>query len=499
MFVTEYLARTSGVYYIRQLAVIMAIFVFGAILFDRLSADELPVIRRCAIAFPAGIAAFSVTAYAMLVIGIPYNVWTVSGVLVAEAVVAVVAGKKKFDRSRYLKHTLIGAGAALVAATFATSGLAPVSMTNDTMYYFKRYPDAIVYYGYLRDQFDVFMTDTGLGSVAIDTLPALFGFGESFGIRESFNISFILFFGSCVYERAKNYLEGKGALIATLLITAALAVSTPFVLLGHWALANMYFMELFFIAAYNLFDSRSDKMGIEPVLLLALAFLRIEGILFVLWLMICVSLYRNTGRKLVYTVIMPMILLFGGYCLRIFVQFNVLDNIYQFLTPQKAALIVAAIASCGIYLLFIYPLLQRRFAKYLPCTYLLAMLAGNALMCVLNSERYITNLKVFGLNLFKQSGWGMLPYFVIMMSVLLVIEYVILYIKKKEKIGVSDSFNITLTAGFILMVLAASYGRGDVLTAYVGDSGNRVLLQSVPLIVIMYGELFMRLAGLWRE
>ena len=66
--------------------------------------------------------------------------------------------------------------------------------------------------------------------------------------------------------------------------------------------------------------------------------------------------------------------------------------------------------------------------------------------------------------------------------------------KKKSGLpGSSNLFNITMVVGFLLIVLAASYGRGDVLSEDVGDSGNRVLLQIVPLLVMMYAELFLDL------
>lgn len=494
VFVTEYLSRNSGAYFVRQLLVIAALFLLGALITDALSSKELSLLRRCSMAFPVGLSAFSVTAYAMLVVGIPYNVWTVCAFAALEALAAFIAGRRSFDRSSHLKHMIFAAAAAVAVGAFATSGLAPVSISNDTMYYFGRYPDAIVHYGYLRDQFDVFMTDTGLGAVCIDTLPPLFGFGESFGIRESFHISFIVFFAACVYDRAKKNIEGKGAVVATVLITAVLVSSTPFVLLGHWALANMYFMELFFIATYATVDGEGERLGTEPILLLALSFLRIEGTLFVLWLMVCVSLYRNVAKKLVYTVIIPMILLFGGYCLKVFVQFYVLDNIYQFLTPQKAAILIGAIAAAGLYLLFIYPAVSKRFSKYLPYLYIIAMVAANVLMFAMNSARYMTNLSVFGQNLFAQSGWGMMPYFVIALTVLLAVEYGILFVRKQVRPSGTASFDIIMVLGFALMVLTVSYGRGDNLQAYVGDSGNRVLLQIVPLVVMMYANLCLGLS-----
>jgi hypothetical protein len=121
------------------------------------------------------------------------------------------------------------------------------------------------------------------------------------------------------------------------------------------------------------------------------------------------------------------------------------------------------------------------------------------LLLVASPSHYIGNLAAFRANLFRQSGWGMLPYFVIAMTALLAAETVILRRSKSAVEDTSDKFNITLTVGFILIVLAASFGRGDVLAEEVGDSGNRVMLQVVPLVVMTYAELFLRLIYRWRS
>lgn len=377
----------------------------------------------------------------------------------------------------------------LVAGAFATSAIMPVSISNDTMYYFKRYPDAIVYYGGLREDYDFFLTDTGLGIVAVDTLPALFGFGETFGIRELFHINFIAFFAVTVFERSKRYVSKKGCIVAAVIVTALLAISTPFVILGHWALANMYFMELFFIAAYTVMSDADEKMRISSLLLVALALFRMEGTLFVVWLIVCLSLYKDVGRRLSATALAPMAVLFSAYSLKIFKQFFIFDNMYHFLSPLKAALIVAAIVGAAVFLAFIHKRLPGVISRRLPALCLLALVGGNGVLFIYNRQLYIGNLKAFSANLFRQSGWGMLPYFVITMTVFLLIEYFIRYKKTGAGIDAANDFNITLLAGFVLMTIAASFGRGDVLAEAVGDSGNRVLLQIVPIVILTFSEL----------
>ncbi|MBR4573306.1 MAG: hypothetical protein IKO16_00185 [Lachnospiraceae bacterium] len=492
-FINEYIAGLSGIYYVRQLIAAVLLFVFGALLTDLFVKDEVSWLKRSVLAFPSGISAFAITAYAMLVLRIPYNSISVTAVISAEAAGAALAlamSKRTGRVGKYRRHMIITAAAAIVIAAFAVSGITPVSISNDTMYYFKRYPDAIVYYGGLRDQFDFFLTDTGLGVVSLDTLPALFGFGDTFGIRECFHINFLLFFFATVQERAQKHLSLKDSYVFAAVVTATLATATPFVILGHWALANMYFMELFFIAAYTAMDHEADAAGAASVMLVALGLLRIEGTLFVIWLIVCVCAYTGAGKIMASHVVLPLGILFGLYCLNVFARFYVLDNMYLFLSPVKAVLIICMMIGAGIYLAFIQNRLPDNISRHLSLIYIGALLAGNIVLALYDGTHYFGNLAAFRDNLFRQSGWGMFPYLVIASSAFLIFECAVSCFTKANR-KYPSGFAITLAAGFLLIVIAASFGRGDLLAEDVGDSGNRVLLQIVPLIVMALGEQFL--------
>ncbi|MCR5688557.1 MAG: hypothetical protein K6G58_11110 [Lachnospiraceae bacterium] len=492
-YISEYLRSLAPAYFMRQYAVIIGLFVFGAILSDALLGNDEKWLRRCVLAYPVGVAAFSVTGYAMLVIGIPYNTLTVCLAVLLEACAAVSVRRKSFAASARSgwRHMIPALGAVLVLAAVATSGILPVSVSNDSMYYFKRYPDCIVYFGGLRDQFDFWLTDTGLGIVSFETLPALFGFGESFGIREFFHMNFIAFFALAAYERAGRYTARAKAAAAA--ATLLLVISTPFVILGHWALANMYFMEMFFIAAYSAVCFDCGGIRAHALLMVALSLFRIEGTIFVVWLILCVSLYREENRKLSVYAVVPMMVLFGGYCLKIFTQFYVFDNTYLFLTPVKATFLIAAMGAAAVYVAKFQPALKKKMPAVLPWAYLAALAAGNILLLIADSEHYIGNLRAFYANLFRQSGWGMFPYFAVAASVFIAAQHVIMRIKRRGPAAGADRFSLVLALGFVLIVLAASFGRGDVLAEDMGDSGNRVMLQVVPLAVIAFAELFLEL------
>ncbi len=45
-----------------------------------------------------------------------------------------------------------------------------------------------------------------------------------------------------------------------------------------------------------------------------------------------------------------------------------------------------------------------------------------------------------------------------------------------------------IVSGYLLITLAVGFARGDPLQENIGDSGNRVLLQAVPLIVYAVTE-----------
>lgn len=495
-FVINYLSSVAPAFYIRQCLVILALFIFGAILTDLLIKKRINPLRRALLAFPAGLSAFIITAYLMLILGISYTPFTVTAAIVLITGLALFWGRTSFfgeDLQAYKKHMLIALSAAILIALVATAGIAPVAISNDTMYYFRRYPDAIVFYRGLRDQFDFFMTDTGLGVVAIDTLPALFGFGETFGIREFFHIDFIVLFGYFVYDRSKGYMPRKGAIVSSVLVTAFLAASTPFFILGHWALANMYFMEMFFIASCNVTADDDTSFGINCLIMTALSLLRIEGTLFVIWLVVCQTAFTGHGKKTAKFVILPVTLLFGGYCLRLYTKYNVLDNQYTFLTPQKAVILITLLVASGLFLIFIFTPLYKRFGHKLVILYIGLLVAGNLLMLVRDPALYAGNLKAFGANLFRQSGWGMFPYFVIGMILLIVVCHLKDRKKRSATLNVANLCDISMVVGFLLIVLAASYGRGDVLSEDVGDSGNRVLLQITPLVVMTISQLFLGL------
>ena len=95
---------------------------------------------------------------------------------------------------------------------------------------------------------------------------------------------------------------------------------------------------------------------------------------------------------------------------------------------------------------------------------------------IIRSDRYIGNLKMFYLNVRIGAGWGYFGYIAFVVMAALLIRAVI---KKEWYLSFFDS----LMLSYVLGVFIVSFGRGDSLRKGVGDSGNRVMLTAVPLIV----------------
>lgn len=493
----------SAMYFVRQFLAVIIISICGffVYLYSEKSADsKKSAASGIIMAFPLGLSVFIIEAYILLSVGIPYNAFSVSVIFLAIsallAVSTIKAGvfKQVFEENR--KVLIVGTLILLVLVVFSCSGIAPISISNDSMYYFHEYPRDIVYFSGLRDQFDSFLTDTGLGSVVIETIPFLYGFNESFGIRESMHICFLVFLTYRVYSRCGSKCA---AVIAGLLTT----VSSPVFILGHWAMANMYFMDFFFMAAVLIGEASSERSEMKfseilpgALLSVACALLRMEGGIFILFLVGCYTLLNVNGRKLIFGIALPILVLLGIYEIRIYALYDI-DNPYTFLTPQKALLQAAAFVCVIIYIALIRDRLPEKIRMVMPMLFIAVLIGANGILLVYNKELYIANLRAFYGNFMGQSGWGVMPQLIVAAVIVLLVGRIIS--PGKIKASSYEIYFATLTIGFVLVTVAVSFMRGDALNIQVGDSGNRVMMQAAPLVIYTLTLYFVRLYEGFRE
>lgn len=454
-----------------QLLIIILLFLTGY-LFNRIIGME-DNIFAVLLSFPTGLSIYVLSAYLILLIGIPLKPVFLCAVVIAE-MLAIFFYRKRKIRNVIIKNTRITLAvcvSVIVLAAIAVSGILSISISNDSMYYFSLYPKALVHFGKLRREFNVFLTDVGQGAAIIGTLPYMFGFNENFGIQHFFNFSFLLLFAYASYERIiTSKYNKKEAIFITLVIMAFMISSMPYYVVAKWVMANVYFMEYMFICAYTAYRFPEKKyLLLNSVLIMTLSTLRMEGGIFVLLLILCISTLKYSGKDIIKAFLLPMFIMQLAYDIRIFLLMNI-DAPYTFLTKGKAAIQLIGILALGIYIIFVRDKIKfvKLFDKYIIIVSLLML---NLLILLKDAPLYLGNLDAFYKNLFGQSGWGFFPAVIIAM---LVLTY-----RKGLRI---DYFEL-LFVGFILITLVVCWARGDVLRENLSDSGNRVLLQVVPLAV----------------
>ena len=465
------------------------------------------------LAFIVGMSLFVLTGYVLLITGIYYCTLSVTIPVLLLLLIFVLWGIKRksfVTVIRYIKpvHIVFVLATVVILACISASGMIAISVSNDSLYYFWQYPRAIVQYGGLRDQFDNFMTDTGIGAATIGTLPFLYGFGETFGIQEFFHLSFSIFLGKAMNDTLKKEcpnLKGGKSICISIITVLLFMTATPTYIISHWAMANMYFMELFFVGLYLMsqLGENGDCFIVSALILIFCSAMRMEGGIFILFLILAASLVCKDKKKLALSML-PVVILQSAFELKIFLMFNI-DNPYLFLTPGKALIQFAAYIFVIIYLIIVSGRAEKIMGTYIAAAYMVVLVLVNIMLAVIDAKRYIANIRAFIGNLFGQSGWGIFPYVIIgSFAIVAVIKLTgsrqMCLQKTSEKISVQSSevsideskagndfsrltFWLFSALGFVLITLAVSFARGDEMYVDTGDSGNRVLLQIVPLLV----------------
>lgn len=483
-----YLSQVHNVFYMNQVLVIVCLFLFG--LLCVFSVTGRMNYKEYMMAFPVGLSLYVLASFVILTAGIPFKKSiVVATLLIAAAVFVGLSVKKKIINpgSIDIKTFCIVLSAVVIVAVIACSGLISVSLSNDSLYYYNLYSKAMVKYGEYRRVFNVFLTDVGQGAAIIGTLPHMFGFNETFGIQTFFNINFLVVFLFAATTELEKYTQIKNKrqiMLVSLIALASLTFAMPFIIVSKWAMANVYFMEYFFICAYYARicsddAQKKERIVILSILITTLSLLRMEGTIMVIFLLLCISMLELSNKEIACVLLLPTAILQIGYCVRIFMLMNI-DAPYTFLTKEKAVIQLVALIGSFIYFLVLRNRIFKKIfsEKAFKYVILLGLIFVNVVLLFIDHSLYIMNIKAFAKNLLHQSGWGSFPVFVFGLCVLIAFMYVV-----DHAVPEIEYYDV-LWIGFVLTTLAVSWARDDALQENVGDSGNRVLLQIVPLVVI---------------
>ncbi len=528
-------AGLSQGYMLHQVVVITGFFVLGllfvyasgtASLFmtaasgDAVSEKETKPYDRGSLAamlyaYPSGLALFSVIGYLMLCLGIPYTTGTMIIAMVLVGIICILVIVRKYDlvdiilRRKYYLIVILSMLCVLLLSVMLTINPFHVVVDNDSFFYFSAYPNAIVSEGQYTKYFDVFLTDAApIGSI-VQTLPYLFGFSETFGIQYFLDLNFLLIFGYALYTEFMGAIGRKRALVCAVGTVLFLVTSSAYLATAKWVMAGVYFMSYYFITAYLSYKAGGMGHGClryggfseiagaklkpdtrKPYVMLALmavmtSMLRQEGVILMLVLVLTLSVLRGySGKELASCFILPMLVASAIYYIRVFVVLDV-HPLYAFLTAGKAIIIEAALLFCGAYLLFLRDKLGDRVHRTLPVLLPACALILNLGLMIMRSDRYFHNLYMFYLNVRIGAGWGYFGYIAAVILLLLIIKAII---KKEWYLSFFDSLMLT----YVFTVFLVAFGRGDELRKGVGDSGNRVMLTVVPLVVFAVALRFLK-------
>ena len=497
-------------YMAAQAGVIVFLFITGHI-FARASFGGIKDREALTLlfAYPSGLALFSVSGYLMLCLGIPFNTWTVSGCIILISVSGICEIMRR-ERQVNITHadperagSVIGEGndsvvdikmyrkeiaaflsavaVVLVVSIMLTSNPFRVAVDNDSFYYFSAYPNAIVSEGRYIKYFDVFLTDAApIGSI-VQTLPYLFGFSETFGIQYFLDLNFVLIFLYALFCELSESMKRRDALICSLAAALFLVTSTAYLTTAKWVMAGVYFMSYYFMTAYLCYSvsKRRDEgrpYAMMAVMIVMTSMLRHEGVMLSVVLLMLLSALRGyRGRELALSCAMPMLAAALMYYIKVFIILDV-HPLYAFLTPAKAAFMAFVMLSALLYLLILRDRLPEKLTGGIYILLPVLVISANLAILLLRGGRYLGNLYMFYLNVRIGAGWGYFGYIAVFIVLLLIFKAVS---GREAYVQFFDS----LMVSYVFSVFLVSFGRGDPLRKGVGDSGNRVMLTAVPLIV----------------
>ena len=483
--IASYLNSMSVELFLRQVIVIACLFVLGLSLTGMRNDKRIDMLAVLT-AFPVGLSIYSLLGLILLTVGIPFNVYSITGgcaviALIGLLVRVVNRGKNVSEASEAvnIKIVMTVSITMLCIIVISCSGLLSISVSNDSLYYYSMYPKAMVTYGELRKQFNVFLTDVGQCSALVGTLPFMYGFNESFGIQMFLNINTILLVAAALYEYALRRTDRRMAIVSAIAATLLLCVQQPYIVMNKWIMANGYFMNYMFICCYIAVRYASDissasknegirRFVVTGILFAMLSQLRMEGCILALLIIVCISTLEYTNVQLFTGFVLPIAAISIMYDIKIFMIMKI-DAPYTFLTRTKAMIQLAAIVVIAVYVLVIRGRLFMGIQKRLPAFTVIMLIAVNVVLFIYDRELYAINLKSFINNISNQSGWGIFPMLIIGLYAMCFIA------SKRGSIGYSIWDMLFVT--YVLAALAVSFAREDALVENLADSGNRVLLQ----------------------
>ena len=453
---------------------------------------HLDLINTLLLSLPIGLVLWVSFFLVLILSGLPWNSFLIFilNVLFFSAIVYLNIKKKRFSKTVLISTLIYLAGFSLLSIVFLVANFSFLS--HDSWILFT----GGQHLGLYNDLTSGFLKMGGLFSFIINSSNVLFGFDYLYAFFPLLTLSFILFF---FYNLYFPFQDKEKALDSGFFLSLCLSLflfSSYFVFFhAHYLHSNLLFAIYSFFAVFGLWKRLTSGSNtwliISCLTLLAASFIRMEGPLFALLIIVILFSIRTISfkEKCVYLI---------GFCLPTIIWHLKLFFVFKdqadnpFLNPQR----VLTIALLYVFVVLIFILGQRRplrrLQEFLPfgMLYVLSITWTVLIMTTgLKTESYILVLKRYGIllvNATSRGGWG------ITWIVITVLFLIALLIKKFNH----ESVFLYYIFSFFLLYNCLNVFRKGWRPEW-GDSGNRMLLH-VLFILAFYTFLKLRSAILSR-
>lgn len=454
----------------RQILIGVIFYVYGYIFVEQITEGSMEYTPF--LALPIGMVCWSMASLLLVVTGIPYTLLTTSGVLAVFLLIIILWKRAKIDIGKFVQTLCIAIGVANVAST----GALLLMHTSDSAYYIMKYGEILAIDGGITDNVGYWLTWTGITNAFWGSLVKFFGVYSMGTLHHMLVISFLLGMVVLTYRMLDVFAATKTRMLATAGVVGMLLITPAIFLLGHWQMQNTYYMIymcFYILLCYHLPNAKAaEKKGIHwllGLLSIMLGMMRIESIVLMCILVICISTLKIEKKELLGSMLLPLGIAQIAYWIRVYL---VMGNIISGMMSKQVAVIMALSWMITVLYICVFRKWVEQFFKgYMPHFILAMLLLLNVALAALKWDVFQINIAVTASNL-ANASWGYFPWLVLI-GVMVAVQF-----------GVHLNFFDLIWIGYILGNFAIGMGRIGSFRLGEGDSVNRILLSVVPVIFI---------------
>lgn len=464
-----------------QTVYLVFVFCFGWLLLALSSALPSPPLQLL-LSFPCGLSGIYLSVSLLLNLHLTYTPLTLAAACVV--LLAAFALLPRIGRNNHSKPKFslpICRAAAILGILFLIAGAAcafPFKILgNDSYEIYQLLGQLTAGSGTLGAGSGIVTLTVGAFQPYVSSVGWFFGAAQTIGLQIFLAANLAALFGWLLWQHLpstlKQWQRKSLAIAVPLLCFFQLPVLTTTV----WLMANLYTMVYMSIAVLCLHLITSNHLRgnaaiiITSLCTIGMVMARVEGILFLLLLIITASPLAISKQQILKGILLPGLtaqLLFYG---DLFIIRNYPSS-DAFMQKERFAVLLAAVAAAVLYLLFIRDKnwLYTKTHAWQWCLGILVLLNVGAFF--LFTKQYIINLTMLAHNITHWQYWGT--------SWVLLFSYAAFLVYNRLQFMLWDVYIL----GYSLITILMYSFRIVPLRIGYGDSGNRAFMQIVPLVCI---------------